>query len=334
MAKSYFAGKLWTPAESWRTIRTVRSDPPVQIAKMLRGSRRTVFQTALEQAQQQFAAASLVGYESRPLNLFYGLSQAGRALAAASEHLYDRNLDPRCSRWESTSHGLEFAPEGDLAAFWSQSVAIKPSEGDTFSRTSIAVESPFEDVNRPRLGALVAQLPEFTVEWPQFSWPQSVVAHVEGAPDWRIRLPLIDQDDQKGGWSQLQSIYPALRGLTFDGNARAFFDGERQMFRVPVSADRVEALGMAAYLQGASPHLGDRYLIPAVGGSSQALRPLMTWWLLLFSFSMLARYHPKRWTEVLALDSSKVASQVEHLLDLAISVVPEMIARKLAEGTG
>jgi hypothetical protein len=41
--------------------------------------RRLIFAAALEQAEQQFLAAAAIGVQSRPLNLFYGLSQAGRA---------------------------------------------------------------------------------------------------------------------------------------------------------------------------------------------------------------------------------------------------------------
>ncbi|MGH3799867.1 MAG: YaaC family protein [Pseudonocardiaceae bacterium] len=40
------------------------------------------FRSALEQAEQQFRAAASVDYDSRALNLYYGVSQAGRAVAA------------------------------------------------------------------------------------------------------------------------------------------------------------------------------------------------------------------------------------------------------------
>jgi len=67
--------------ESWRHLRALRHDPPGLAAAG--GPRKRTFDTALEQAEQLFAAASVVGAEVRPLLLFYGLSQAGRALAAA-----------------------------------------------------------------------------------------------------------------------------------------------------------------------------------------------------------------------------------------------------------
>jgi len=110
--KYAFDSGRWSAAESWRTIRTVRAEPPAAIAPTLKGERRVVFQAALEQAQQQLTAAAAVGYESRALNLFYGLSQAGRAVAAASDRLGPRLADDNLKRWQSTGHGLSFALKG------------------------------------------------------------------------------------------------------------------------------------------------------------------------------------------------------------------------------
>lgn len=50
---------------------------------------------ALEQSEQLLRGAADLGFASRPLNLFYGLSQAGRAISAAWT---PRSLD-------KTSHG-------------------------------------------------------------------------------------------------------------------------------------------------------------------------------------------------------------------------------------
>ncbi|WP_418606212.1 YaaC family protein [Georgenia sp. SUBG003] len=94
---------------------------------------------ALEQAQQQFAAAERIGYESRPLNLFYGLSQAGRAIAAGSR-LLGRGTN---HQWQANGHGLKYdigVPDGVLAT------PIKQDGGtrDLFSRVSIAIDSPLD----------------------------------------------------------------------------------------------------------------------------------------------------------------------------------------------
>lgn len=40
----------------------------------------------------------------------------------------------------------------------------------------------------------------------------------------------------------------------------------------------------------------------------------MSWWLLLYSFSILARYEPRRWMKLLDLDTSKVAVLLRYAL--------------------
>ena len=54
---------------------------------------------ALEQAEQMFHAAATVGVATRPLQVFYGLSQAGRAIAAAASGLTGDG-------WELAGHGI------------------------------------------------------------------------------------------------------------------------------------------------------------------------------------------------------------------------------------
>lgn len=64
----------------WREIRALRSHP---LGRAGKGDRKRVFGSALVQAEQLLTAAGAAGYASRPILLFYGLSQAGRAIAAA-----------------------------------------------------------------------------------------------------------------------------------------------------------------------------------------------------------------------------------------------------------
>ncbi|WP_443059183.1 YaaC family protein [Streptomyces sp. NBC_00435] len=48
------------------------------------GARRSTCAAALERAEQMFRAATVVRSATRPLQVFYGLRQAGRAIAAAA----------------------------------------------------------------------------------------------------------------------------------------------------------------------------------------------------------------------------------------------------------
>ncbi|MGW9316795.1 YaaC family protein [Streptomyces albidoflavus] len=72
------------PPEAWERLRASRSSRPGRASG---GARAKTYATALEQAQQMFRAAEGVGPQTRPLLVFYGLSQAGRAIAATAVDL-------------------------------------------------------------------------------------------------------------------------------------------------------------------------------------------------------------------------------------------------------
>jgi hypothetical protein len=93
----------------WRHLRALRHQPP---GRASRGERKRVFGGALEQAQQLFAAAS-VDYASRPILVFYGLSQAGRAIAACSTTAGKNG-------WRLTGHGMP----ATSARTWSRPPAL------------------------------------------------------------------------------------------------------------------------------------------------------------------------------------------------------------------
>ena len=61
-------------------MRSLRADRPRFAA---RGARARTFGAGLEQAEQLWLASQNVGAIASPLLLFYGLTQAGRAICAA-----------------------------------------------------------------------------------------------------------------------------------------------------------------------------------------------------------------------------------------------------------
>ncbi len=75
-------------------LRATRAAPPGHAAKA--EERRALFSAALQQAEDLFDAARAVGPFARPIPLFYAMSQAGRAVAAAW------NQD----KWQVSGHGL------------------------------------------------------------------------------------------------------------------------------------------------------------------------------------------------------------------------------------
>jgi hypothetical protein len=66
-----------------------------------------------------------------------------------------------------------------------------------------------------------------------------------------------------------------------------------------------------------------RWLRPKIGSATPT--PLMTWWGVLFAFSMLARYHPVAWTDALDLDRSATGVVVGEAMDEAAGAVPHLV---------
>jgi hypothetical protein len=65
--------------------------------------------------------------------------------------------------------------------------------------------------------------------------------------------------------------------------------------------------------------------------NSSTIHPLMAWWALLFTLSMLAGYEPAAWSNHINVDTSPHAVQLERLLRQALDVVPRLIAEALEE---
>jgi hypothetical protein len=117
--------------ESWAGLRSTRSSPPGLAGEY--ADRRSVYTAALEQAQQLFGAAEHAGCASRPLLAFYGLSQAGRALAAAARATTGHE-------WLLAGHGLR-AP--DLTAALPEVPIVQSGGGQSsFIRLSALLNSP------------------------------------------------------------------------------------------------------------------------------------------------------------------------------------------------
>lgn len=341
MPTTYYAMGLMTAPESWRAIRTIRAEPQGSLHRVLGSdnARRKEFHMALEQAQQQFAAAERIGYESRPLNLFYGLSQAGRAIAAGSR-LLGRGTG---HQWQANGHGLKFdigVPNGVLRTDIQQDGATR----DLFSRVSIAIGSPI-DFNAVEFGAAMNQLLDYTMVFQEpegYARPLTDI-HIYNAQsksfplDAEILVPGLTsgRDTTPDQVRALLAPYPALDGLelaTDDAGNVRWSHNEGRCFLIVESIEGLTTRdGYGAYdLQGAEYYRRTAVLLPRVGDSEGPIRPLMAWWVVLYALSMLARYAPSKWTETLSLTDSRIASRIEFLLDSALEAVPELLWGALA----
>ncbi len=74
-------------------------------------------------------------------------------------------------------------------------------------------------------------------------------------------------------------------------------------------------------------------VLPAVASNQASQAPLVAWWILLYGFSMLARYQPRDWTKLLDVDSSPDAVPVEMMLATAASAIPRLLLAALLDNT-
>lgn len=77
----------------------------------------------------------------------------------------------------------------------------------------------------------------------------------------------------------------------------------------------------------------ERWVFPAIGGSSEVLHPLLAWWAVLFVLSMLARYVPAEWSSYLAVDQSADAVALEAALGHARDACPQIILHTIQTAT-
>lgn len=330
------------PDRSWQLLRSLRHSPPGRAG---RGARKETFDAALEQSEQLFAAAAGAGPETRPLLVFYGLSQAGRAIAAASTAANGGD-------WALVGHGirasgLEEAGTSGLAA---ATVADHGGDG-SFTRlarllgaeslrsaTPLGVLWPLlPELHRFPLPGAAAALP-LAVD-PVSAWPDppnagTVRVRVRPLPVSVGAPPAGDETDWEAGrrdWHaerravrEFLDRYPGLQGagfVTAIGNP------------VGLTADGPGAFAAEFDLPGEGKSLAartvvsrsDRWAYPSLHATGRAQHPLLVWWALTYALSMLARYYPRVWARQVSISTSADAAAIEHLLSQSLVSLPELI---------
>jgi len=327
----------------WGQLRATRHAPPG--AATNDDLRRRAYVSALEQAEQLFHAASVVGPAARPLPLFYGLSQAGRAIAAASGRLAG-------DRWQLRSHGIGCADlDGELSDV-KLNIQGKPGGAGSFIRLSEVLDSPLWSDCAVTLGPLWDTLPmNFTspigpdthqrrtsleLAGPELFQTQHplLTATVYQIPVWVAmsvtpREALMDYFASFPGAAAHES-YSTVRGDP--GRAPDFGRHVDQGWGflsvnwsvkggTPATVDERQVFMDAITL----PYLGQRWLFPDISGANKPIHPLMAWWAVLFALSMLARYQPAEWLSHVDVDASACAVSLERLLTSALATVPALV---------
>jgi hypothetical protein len=333
----------------WAKLRATRYEPPGRASGS--SDRRETYVFALEQAEQMFRAAQSVGTAARPILVFYGLSQAGRAIAAAS------TVDD--GEWQLQGHGIR-AVSGSLTGPLSD-VRVRTERVGTqgsFVRLSELLGSPiWNDSTGMTLGVLWDCLPEnrlaplddtgkrrrvplWVCEPDRFMDPHTLVSvPVVYFPPW-----LVASDDPGANLIEYLESYPGARDYYpyyrygpdpddspifdthVDGWAELDINWALPDGKPGGYSEQFE------FLKGrTSPYAGSLYFFPAIGSDKRAIHPLMAWWAVLFALSMLARYHPAEWAAHIDVDRSRHAVLLENLLKEAMEIVPSLILEAIEQ---
>lgn len=352
-AMEYVYGRSWddvgkTPrGTAWQMLRALRHAPP-NLAHCDE-DRTLLFSAALEQAEQFFRAAASVGPETRALLLFYGLSQSGRALRAASQPGLD---------WHRTlGHGLT-VQGGSICDRLAQCVVKDEKKGhfrDVAATLDRATVPQGETVGG--LSRLMQLGPRFTLDGPEPTHPplrlQLVAAgsaEVGGplraeldvpAETWAVDLPPVGPRNttrydayRAQVRAQLQH-YPTLRDAQLYDPMPAHFElgggGRTRTVAITWPGRTHPRLGDdEAVLHEFSDDNGRSVLIyPRGVGTDLAVHPYLLWWVVLFAMAHHVRYEPTRWAAIVDVDHSDEAVTIEHIGEHALDVLPELIHRTL-----
>ncbi|GIG58783.1 hypothetical protein Lfu02_31550 [Longispora fulva] len=340
--------------EAWRQLRGLRMTLPGATAT--NAARAATFQAALEQAQQLMTAAEGAGYATRPLQLFYALSQGGRAIAAASVRLPttvsipDREnpgqFKAETIAWMLRGHGIT-APATSQNRIAKVTVKADWTGLMPGVAAAIGVQGlvPGEKVN---LGDLWPLIPESNAvplngspKFPALSFGGGKEPLEGSGSTYQVPIGFVPDsvrqdigDDQKK-LSLFLDRYPSLRGYIFpaaDGNPLGWQpDDSGKACSLPVYWPHPQQgdpeWGKAARELKSFRYRGsvDWWAFPSVGSMAESLHPLLVWWAVLFALSMMARYEPNNWAKMIQIDVSGEANAIEHILDQALDIVPTLL---------
>jgi len=330
----------------WSILRGLRAEPPGRAATD--GARRAVFAAALEQAEQFLTAAGAVGYATKPVQLFYALNQAGRAIAAVHAD------EP----WEIGSHGAGVKSSAEVGA-----TTVEPDKKPRGAMRVVADATGSELWEGPvTVGSLWASLPELPadpdlvgsvdrpleVELDYFDYrsvplPSNLAVYTASVPlgvsgyTWRVGLRVenkpTDDEGQSAVAERALAPYPKAAGWSL---ARGLvttnvYGGDQtpilvEWIREDESGDRVMTPPQLLTEQ----YDGKLYFRPGLGRDRAVPSSLITWWGILIALASLARYESVAWRRALDIDNSPIASALEQGLGIAEERIPELVLRAVS----
>ena len=287
------------------------------------------------------------------LLLFYGLSQAGRALVAARTP-----GDP----WRPHGHGIGEA-RGNRTPTTIADFEVEPRTANAGAFALVADALCSSTLPGPtRLGDLWPLLPDTQrFELPnsrchrllniQMNTYQDGIAPinaeisglpanlgVERGPGEDASAPRTDWTEEEERVRSFLTNYPSLNGYRFgvgggqpigfrptgDGSALVAIHWPNHSGDDSLSSNQ---LGKRV----ATSYAGHANVYPCLDASGRSIHPFVVWWAVLFGLSILARYEPGTWSRAIDINASRAAVAVEHILNAAVHSVPELLYRALTD---
>lgn len=322
-----------------------------------KGARAAAYTTGLAQAEELWAAARGVSALASPILRYYALAQAAQAVIACSPLSN--------SGWRAKGgHGLTLrvtqTASGERLEF--DDVVVSENGEGVAQKLAEALDTPLL-VTEVTLSELVAALPtqRYLRDTPSLP-PRPIVGGVSPGvsagdspqlmldvlpPMVAAALSAIPQDETEplrpvvaelfGRYSGLASL-PAPVRLTWETGDPESGPRLTATFRrtdlptLDAWAPHVDIWDSSS--QGSSWWNSIQvFFLPTVAGNPTSQHPLMTWHLVLYAYSMLARYHAADWRRRLDVDNdTDAAALIEHVgkgsddaLDLAGNAIRALL---------
>ncbi|MFJ7305220.1 YaaC family protein [Streptomyces sp. NPDC099088] len=328
-------------SEAWARLRASR------LGRANGGARAKAYATALEQAQQMFRAAEVARSETRPLLAFYGLSHAGRAIAAAAVSFDGEDWNLTSQGIHASGYHLDFAdieicpdPAGTAGSFvrlsellhspvWGDGTVVRLEE--VWNTLPVSLEYPLTD--RERLTPLYASRAALV----STDFHSLLTVEVGNIPD------RVVNDGSRVALDRFLAGYPGTAGYADFAHRRVGPEDRPDYRRRQPGAGWLSMHWRMLAETGTEDqrrerlytmtrnYAGRHYFFPAIADLQQELHPLMAWWAALYVLSMLARYRPAQWASLIDLDGSRNAVPIEKMLEHAVEHLPVLITEAMEE---
>lgn len=342
--------------EIWQQLRALRSQKVGQADK---GDRQKTFNAALEQAEQLFSAGSTVGTATQPILIFYGLSQLGRAIAAASTELDNNDyrlighgLSDQLNG--AATQGLSQVPvRGDgKGAFPMVAKALKASPmsqklplGDIWGLLPDAERFPLPGTSSLKRLTLEPEAPHtirgsVRARGGLYPLPVGLQVSVKDPSVGRDVVPHEDIEEEHRLLRKHLEPYPSLDGWSLPEPSGKIpyqlgFYGSKTWLHVPITFPKLSLESEYAALAGRSTEYhGTLSVYPKLDDSNLPAHPFLLWWAVLFTLSRLARYEPNVWLKLTSVSEDPSAVPIEYILNEAIRAVPELALKAVLSASG